>query len=169
MIRSILSVPEEKLAKIGASTQLSPYERKLLKELCYILKPFEDATLMVQKYKSVSANLVIPIFMGLRHQLNELSIITYNNKMVKTLKLSLDKRLGISMSDDNFLLAAMLDPTIKLKWCNTSETIEMEEKCFLMLKNITHHQYKRNHVILMIPLHKGSREQTLKIVEFLVS
>jgi hypothetical protein len=37
--------------------------------------------------------------------------------MVKTLKLSLDKRLGISMSDDNFLLAAMLDPTIKLKWC----------------------------------------------------
>jgi acetylglutamate kinase len=85
-------------------------------------------TLMVQKYKSVYANLVIPICMDLKHQLNELSVITYNNKMVKTLKLSLDKRLGISMSDDNFLLAAMLDPTIKLRWCNTSEAMKMEEK-----------------------------------------
>jgi hypothetical protein len=134
IIRSILSVPEEKLAKTGASTQLSPYERKLLKELCYILKPFEDATLMVQKYKSVYANLVIPICMDLKHQLNELSVITYNNKMVKTLKLSLDKRLGISMSDDNFLLAAMLDPTIKLRWCNTSEAMKMEEKLLLNAK-----------------------------------
>ncbi|CAC5383208.1 unnamed protein product [Mytilus coruscus] len=54
MIRSILAVPEEKLAKTGASVQLSPYERKLLMELCSILKPFEDATIMVQKDKSVS-------------------------------------------------------------------------------------------------------------------
>lgn len=54
--------------------------------------------------------------------------------MVQTLKLSLDKRLGIFMSDDNFLLAAMLDPTIKLRWCNTSEAIEMEEKLLLNAK-----------------------------------
>jgi hypothetical protein len=72
--------------------------------------------------------------MDLKHQLNELSVITYNNKMVKTLKLSLDKRLGISMSDDNFLLAAMLDPTIKLRWCNTSEAMKMEEKLLLNAK-----------------------------------
>ncbi|CAC5368390.1 unnamed protein product [Mytilus coruscus] len=133
MIRSILAVPEEKLAKTGASVQLSPYERKLLKELCSILKPFEDATIMVQKDKSVSASLVVPIYMGLTHQINELSV-TYNNKMVQTLKLSLEKRLGDSMSDDNFLLAAMLDPTIKLRWCNSSDSMEMENKLLLNAK-----------------------------------
>ncbi|CAC5403295.1 unnamed protein product [Mytilus coruscus] len=133
MIRSILAVPEEKLAKTGASVQLSLYERKLLKELCSILKPFEDATIMVQKDKSVSASLVVPIYMGLTHQINELSV-TYNNKMVQTLKLSLEKRLGDSMSDDNFLLAAMLDPTIKLRWCNSSDSMEMENKLLLNAK-----------------------------------
>ncbi|VDH99648.1 Hypothetical predicted protein [Mytilus galloprovincialis] len=122
-----------KTIKNGASVQLSPYERKLLKELCYILKPFEDATIMVQKDKSVSASLVVLIYMGLTHQINELSV-TYNNKLVQTLKLSLEKRLGGSMSDDNFLLAAMLDPTIKLRWCNSSDSMEMENKLLLNAK-----------------------------------
>ncbi|KAJ8304616.1 hypothetical protein KUTeg_018199 [Tegillarca granosa] len=126
--RSILSVPEEKLAKTGVPSQLSPYERKLLKELCSILKPFEDATIMVQKDKSVSSSLVVPIFIGLTHQLDEI-YVAYNNKMVHTLKSSLDERLGKTMSDDNFLLAAMLDPTIKLRWCNEPEA--MEEKLLL--------------------------------------
>ena len=82
----------------------------------------------------MSASLVVPIFMGLKQQLNELSV-TYNNKMDQTLKLSLDKRLGISISDDNFLLASMVDATIKLRWCKTSEAMEMEKKLLLNAKN----------------------------------
>lgn len=81
MLRSVLAVSEEKLAQCGAPSQLSTYERKLLKELCSILKPFEEATVMVQREKSVSASLVVPITLGLQHKLEEISS-TYNNRMV---------------------------------------------------------------------------------------
>lgn len=64
MLRCVLAVSEEKLAQCGAPSQLSTYERKLLKELCSILKPFEEATVMVQREKSVSASLVVPITWG---------------------------------------------------------------------------------------------------------
>ena len=45
MLRSVLAVSEEKLAQCGASSQLSTYERKLLKELCSILMIFGSSRL----------------------------------------------------------------------------------------------------------------------------
>ena len=48
MIRSILSIPEQKMIateSIHPALLLTTYERSVLKELCDMLKPFEDATL----------------------------------------------------------------------------------------------------------------------------
>lgn len=125
MLRSVLAVSEEKLAQCGAPSQLSTYERKLLKELCSILKPFEEATVMVQREKSVSASLVVPITLGLQHKLEKISS-TYNNRMVSCLKSSLDKRLSQYLLDDNYIMSAILDPSLKLRWSKNPE--ELEEK-----------------------------------------
>lgn len=78
---------------------------------------------MVQKDKSVSSSLVIPLYIGLQRQLETISL-TYNNKMLSTLKSSLKERLGNCLSDENYLMASLLDPTIKLRWCDDPESLE---------------------------------------------
>lgn len=56
MIRSVLNVSEEKLNRVEGTQKISSYERKLLSELSTILEPFEEATLLVQKEKTISAS-----------------------------------------------------------------------------------------------------------------
>lgn len=127
MIRSVLNVPEEKLNKLD-TVHLTTYERKLLQELCSILKPFEDATVMIQTENNVSASLAIPVTLGLEHQLNEIST-TYSNKMVSVLKSSLLKRMSDFKSEDSYVLAAMLDPRFKIRWSNdVTQKTELETK-----------------------------------------
>lgn len=127
MIRSVLNIPEETLNKLE-TVHLTSYERKLLQELCCVLKPFEEATTKVQTEDDVSASLTIPVTLGLEHQLNELST-TYSNKMVSTLKSSLEKRLGHYKCDDAYRLAAVLDPRFKMRWVNDmTDKVELEGK-----------------------------------------
>ena len=119
MIRSILNIPEEKLNKLD-TVHLTTYERKLLQELCTVLKPFEHATQLVQHEKSVTASMTIPVTRGLQHQLQQISAV-YNMKMVTTLKTSIDRRLSHYGQDDVFITAAVLDPRFKLRWCTPQE------------------------------------------------
>ena len=44
MIRSFLSVPESKLAELVETPKLTSHERNILKDICEILTPFEEAT-----------------------------------------------------------------------------------------------------------------------------
>lgn len=46
--------------------------------------------------------------------------------MVLCLKSSLEKRLSQYLLDDNYIMSAILDPSLKLRWCKNPE--EMEEK-----------------------------------------
>lgn len=78
---------------------------------------------MVQRQKSVSASLVVPITLGLQHKVEKISS-TYNNKMVSCLKSSLEKRLSHYLLDDNYIMSAILDPSLKLRWCKNPEEIE---------------------------------------------
>lgn len=124
MIRSVLEVSEEKLNKLD-TIRLTGYERKLLQELCLVLKPFEDATIMVQKELNVSGSLALPVTLGLEHKLADIST-TYSNKMVSTLMSSLSKRLAPYKSEDVYQISAALDPRFKLRWSDTP--VEMENK-----------------------------------------
>ena len=63
MIRSILDVPNSKLNQLY-TVHLTDYERNVLTDLCLLLKPFEDATLMVQTDKNVAGSLAIPTTLG---------------------------------------------------------------------------------------------------------
>lgn len=78
---------------------------------------------MVQRENSVSASLVVPITLGLQHKLEEISS-TYNNRMVSCLKSSLEKRLSQYLLDDNYIMSAILDSSLKLRWCQNPEEIE---------------------------------------------
>ncbi|VDI46437.1 Hypothetical predicted protein [Mytilus galloprovincialis] len=112
MIRSILKIVEEKLNEVESPVQFSSYERKILHELSLILDPFEYVTLLVQN--NVNASLTIPVTLGLKHKVNQLSNL-YNNKIVTTLKSSIETRLTQFEEDNDFILAAILDPRFKLR------------------------------------------------------
>ena len=115
MIRSVLNIPDEKMEKLDVQ-QLTAYERKILAELCSFLPPFERATMMVQQSSSTSASLTIPVTLGLKHQLKQISC-TYNNAMVSRLRNSIDNRLSHYETDESYLMAAILDPRFKIRWC----------------------------------------------------
>ena len=131
MIKSVLKVPENKLNEIGCKTKLSTYERKLLGELCTVLEPFEKATVLVQGEKYVTSSLAIPVTLGLKNQISKLSTV-YNSKMVSALSDSVDTRLSQYQTDDPYILAALLDPRFKIRWC----TSESESETYVdILKN----------------------------------
>ena len=115
MLRSILKAPKDKLDQLD-TVSLTSYERKLLQELCTILEPFEYATNQVQGEKHVTASLTIPVTRGLRHRLQQISA-EYNNKLVSTLKESINSRLCRYEDDETCIVAATLDPRFKLRWC----------------------------------------------------
>lgn len=135
MIRSVLGVPEEKLNKLD-TVQLTGYEQKLLHELCLLLKPFEDATLMVQQEYNVSGSLAIPVTLGIEHKLAELST-TYNNKMVSTLMSSMSKRLSIYKDDDVYQPSAILDPRFKTSWSKSPANIEEKLLVYARWQDLT--------------------------------
>ena len=95
MLNSILAVCEEKINSLECSQKLTTYEpqRKLLQELCTILKPFQEATLEVQKQDIVSSSLAVHLTVALRNQVQSISS-TYNCRIVSTLKSSLQRRLS---------------------------------------------------------------------------
>ncbi|XP_045202879.2 zinc finger BED domain-containing protein 4-like [Mercenaria mercenaria] len=121
MVRSVLSVDAKKLEEVNAPVKLTSFERKLLNELCEVLKPFEFATTIVQKEKSVSASLAIPTTLQLKHNLKELKntakLEHQTVKFIDILEESIDSRLIRYEQEDEYVLATMLDPRFKLDWC----------------------------------------------------
>ena len=70
--------------------------------------------MQVQQQESLSASLTIPVTLGLRHQIEEISE-RYSNKMVMTLKSSIDERLSGYQKDESYIIAAVLDPRFKMR------------------------------------------------------
>lgn len=66
LIQSILEIPEDKMNKLEACPKLTAYERKLLMEICEMLRPFQPATVRIQADKTVSASMAIPAINGLK-------------------------------------------------------------------------------------------------------
>lgn len=71
------------MKSLDTKCKVSTYERKLLQELCQILDPLEHATLLVQKEVNESASLTIPVTLGIKHQLRQISAI-HINKMIQS-------------------------------------------------------------------------------------
>lgn len=77
MIRSILNIPESKLQKLELSVKLTAYERKLLKELCEILCPFEEDIQLIQQQNCVTGSLPIPVTEELHQKLQVFKLLPH--------------------------------------------------------------------------------------------
>ena len=105
---------------------------KLLSNLCIILGPFEHVTILVQKENNISASLTVQVTIELRHQMHQISS-TFNNKMLSTFKRSIKERLSRYEEEESYVVAAVLDPRFKLRWCE-SDKIDYVES--LVRKNL---------------------------------
>ena len=145
MIRSVLSVSEDKLSLLDSAPCPSAHDRNILKDLIEILTPFEEATDFVQVSCVPSAGYVLPCVKGLLHHTNNCST-KYHSSFVQGLKASLLARMTYYETNDSYILAAMLDPCFKLRWCKTSidkvryqDMLKDEAKKYDAGKNHTEH------------------------------
>lgn len=129
MIRSVLRVPHEKLADLNTVT-LTQHDRNILKDLIVILAPFEEATNSVQGQNIVTSSMVVPCVRGLKLHLRDMTS-RYNNKLVETLRASVDKRLTVFEEREAFVIASCLDPRFKLDWCATPEECSSQRRNLL--------------------------------------
>uniref|UniRef100_A0A1X7V2H5 HAT C-terminal dimerisation domain-containing protein n=1 Tax=Amphimedon queenslandica TaxID=400682 RepID=A0A1X7V2H5_AMPQE len=125
-IRSILSVPAEKLQQIDCQQQLTTYDSGILRDLVEILTLFEEATDATQGQNVVTASFIIPCIRGLRASLDSLSL-KYKSPMVQTFKSSLENRMSSYEDHEHFLIAAILDPRFKLNWCGGLDKPHLKE------------------------------------------
>lgn len=116
MIRSVLKVPEDKLALLGDAPTMTSHDRNVLKDLVEILTPFEDATDIVQTSNVPSAGYVLPCVRGLLHHIDN-CYTKFHSSFVQALRASLVARMSSYESNDSYVIAAILDPRFKLRWC----------------------------------------------------
>lgn len=121
LIESILSITESKLNELD-TYHLSKYERSYLEDVYLLLKPLNTATDMIQKELTVTASLVIPCIRGLKLKYENLST-KYNTKLLNNIKKAIDDRLSVYESNHFFIIATMLDPRFKVKWCDGAEEV----------------------------------------------
>lgn len=125
MIRSILRIPEDKLDSLNTFHKLTAYDRKILEDLVEILTPFETATHCIPGDKVVTSSMVVPCIRVLKAAMTKLSSKFSNNKLLLSLKASVNTRLAQYEDCDDFVLASALDPRFKLKWCANSAEYSM--------------------------------------------
>ena len=119
MIKSILAISSDKLDSLDVP-KLITYERNIIKEGVEILTPFEEATDFAQIEDYPSAGYVLPSIRGLEHQLNNV-ITKYHCSFLHALKDSLSRRMVVYEANDDYILAAILDPRFKLLWCRNDD------------------------------------------------
>ena len=71
-------------------------------------------TILVQKENNISASLTVPVKIGLRHKMHQISSF-FNSKMVSTFKRSIKERLSRYEEEESYVVAAVLDPRFKLR------------------------------------------------------
>ena len=128
-IASILRVNEDKLKSLDVP-HLTAYDRKILQDMVTILRPFQEATDLTQGQNVVTASFAIPCIRGLRKSLQSLSV-TYNSRMLHALENSLDERMSKYEDRERFILASILDPRFKMKWCKDGDEAKKSETMLL--------------------------------------
>lgn len=79
--------------------------------------------MLVQEEVNESASLTIPVMLGIKHQLRQISAI-HSNKMIQSLIHSVESRLSPFEKNETFTIAAVLDPRFKMRWCKSGKVEE---------------------------------------------
>lgn len=131
MIRSVLSISEDKLNELENVPPLSAHDRNILKDIVEILTLFEEATDFVQIDQVPSSGYVLPCVKGLAHHLAN-TCSKYRIPFVSALKASFDKRMPYFEETTTYVLTAVLDPRFKVRWCSNNAE---KNNCTRMLKS----------------------------------
>ena len=132
MLRSLLKVSEDTMAKLDYNGKPNVHELNVAKDLVEILTPFEWATDLTQGENKVTASVILPVVRGLRNEINNLQQ-KYKSRFVATLKSSIDTWLA-KYEQESFKIAAALDPRWKLAWCTAEESREIKQ---LIIEKVT--------------------------------
>ncbi|XP_065905197.1 zinc finger BED domain-containing protein 4-like isoform X2 [Dysidea avara] len=104
-----------KLATSKWSSQLKTI-RNTLCNILEILTPFEEAADFVQAGCSPTTGYVLPCIRGLHHHMQSM-VSKHQSVLATSLQQSLKKRMLYYEQNETYILAAMLDPRFKLRWC----------------------------------------------------
>lgn len=154
--RQIQSITKLNYSKLGevcdAAKEKRPSEREWnqMKEFVEIMKPFAEATDLLQGEKAVTISSVVPSVLSINHHLVKLELKTdrYLMPLIHSLHSSLERRfsgvfINVKMkeppkptsqsvpvsqpfSERMYLLAALLDPTFALMWVENDVLVEEE-------------------------------------------
>ena len=105
--------------------KLNAYETTVVKDLVEILTPFKWATDLTEGQNVVTVSYIIPVVRGLKVQMNSLCQ-KFNSRLTNTLRSSLHKRMDKYDVEEVFRIAAVLDPSWKMRWCKEHEATEMK-------------------------------------------
>ena len=97
---------------------LTTHDRNILKDIVEILTPFQEATDFVQVSCVPSAGYIVPCVKGLQYHMDKIST-KYHSSFVLALKESLLKRMPYYEENETYILASILDPRFKLRWCQS--------------------------------------------------
>ena len=117
MIRSVLAVSDSVLSRVENVPKLTTHEKNLLQDMVDILTPFEEATEFVQVGCVPSAGYVLPCIRGLYHHIENM-VSKYHSGLVRGLKQSLQKHMPYYEENETYIVAGILDPRFKLRWCS---------------------------------------------------
>lgn len=111
--------------------QLTLEEWNILKELCQILKPFEDATKCISGENFISASLVIVLNRGLLNlceQFSKENLTTTTKNIVVLLEKGIRNRLGNVERSNTLSLCTFLDPRFKMYAFQSLDSAESVKK-----------------------------------------
>ena len=117
MIRSVLTVSDSALLQVENAPKLTTHDKNLLRDIVEILTPFEEATEFVQVGCVPSAGYVRPCIRGLNHHIENM-VSKYHSGLVRGLQQSLQIRMPYYEENETYIVAAILDPRFKLRWCS---------------------------------------------------
>lgn len=125
------TIPRCRLSSSSTLPQIDTDEWTILKEMCKILHPFEDATKSVSGEKYASASLVIVLTNGLVNVCNVLAAETLEEtslKLVKALKTGLQTRLVNVEYSNTLAVCTLLDPRFKTFCFQNNDAVEKVKK-----------------------------------------
>ena len=123
MIKSLVCVSNSTMEKLDYNGTLNAYEINITKDLVEILTPFKWSTDLSQGENRVTASIILPVIRGLQAELKHLDK-KFKSRLVTTLKSSANACLSQFEKDEEFKLAAALDP---LAWCTAEEQTDLKQ------------------------------------------
>jgi hypothetical protein len=111
--------------ELNAEDRLTVEDFKALKELCYLLKPYEAASKLLSTDLKSTVQFVIPTMINLKNQTESLIITNLEvSECRRILMMELDVELKCYLGNNQLLIATVCDPRLKSLSFLTSSTKE---------------------------------------------